>query len=313
MLKYLLKRLLALIPTVFVVLTILFFAMRMAPGDPVAVMCGVDCPPETIQAIRTKLGLDRPLHEQYFDFIIKAIQLDFGESWIYRRTTLEKVVNMFPHTLALAAASILVSVAIGIPAGIISARKRNTPTDNITMTLAMLGVSMPVFYIGILLMYLFGVYLRWLPATQAGKFSNPIDYLRHLILPAFALGFSMAALTARITRSCMLDVLHQDYIRTAHAKGAWERRVIYRHAMRNAMIPVITIVGMNFGFLLGGTVLAEYVFARPGLGRVLIDATFGRDYPQLQASVFFFSVVYLLINIAVDLLYTYLDPRIKYE
>ncbi|MFQ6124141.1 MAG: ABC transporter permease [Candidatus Heimdallarchaeota archaeon] len=313
MIKYLVKRLLALIPTVFVVLTILFFAMRLAPGDPVAVICGVECEAETIQAIRTRLGLDRPLYAQYLDFIVKAFRLDFGESWIYRRTTMEKVLKMFPHTLALAGASILVSVAIGIPAGVISAKKRNMFTDHLTMTLSMLGVSMPVFYFGILLMLLFGVYLRWLPATQAGKFSNPVDYLKHLILPAFALGFSNAAMTARITRSCMLDVLRQDYIRTAHAKGAWERRIIYRHAMRNAMIPVITIVGMNFGFLLGGTVLAEFVFARPGLGRVLIDATFGRDYPQLQASVFFFSVVYLLINVAVDVLYTYLDPRIKYE
>jgi ABC-type dipeptide/oligopeptide/nickel transport system permease component len=225
---------------------------------------------------------------------------------------MERITDVFPHTLMLATASILVSVAVGVPAGIISAKKRNSPTDHLTMTLSMLGVSMPIFYLGILLMLLFGVYLRWLPATQAGKFSNPVDYLRHLILPAVALGFGMAALTARITRSCMLDVLHQDYIRTAYAKGAWERRVIYRHAMRNAMIPVITIVGMNFGSLLGGAVLTEFVFNRPGLGRVLIDAALGSDYPQLQASVFFFSSIFLLINIAVDILYLYLDPRLKY-
>ncbi len=310
MISYTFRRLLQAIPVVLGVITIVFLLMRMTPGDPARTMLGEYATEEAVADLRHTLGLDKPLPVQYVSTIYNYLRGDLGRSFRTGQPVLKEILRHFPYTLQLATLSVIISVAIAIPIGMLCAYKRNTIIDYVGMIVALLGVSTPIFWLGILLIMIFAVWLNWLPAVGAGDTHDPVSLLSHIILPAFSLGTAIAALTTRMTRSCMLEVLTQEYIRTARAKGLRELVVFHRHALKNALIPVITVIGLNFGRLLGGTVVVEVVFARPGTGKLLFDAIFARDYPQVQATVAFFATLFILVNLVVDLTYAYIDPRI---
>ena len=250
------------------------------------------------------MGLDAPFLVQFFNFIKNAVQGDFGRSLVTKRPVAEELFARFPATIQLAGSAVLIAVAIGIPVGIISAIKQYSVFDGVAMTLALVGVSMPNFWQGLMMIILFSVYLRWLPSSGYGTF-------RHLLMPAITLGTSSAALITRMTRSSMLEVVRQDYIRTARAKGLDESVVINRHALKNALIPVVTVIGLQFGYLLGGAVLTETVFSWPGVGRMMVDAIRQKDFPVVQAGVLLLALSFSLVNLLVDILYAYIDPRIK--
>ena len=305
MARYIGQRLLSLIPILFGVTVIVFGIMKMVPGDPALMAAGVDARQEDVERVRVYLGLDKPLHIQYLQFITNAVTGDFGISARTRRPVIEEVGQRFPATAELAIAGLLVSTAIGVTAGIVSATRQYTIWDNVVMTLALLGVSMPVFWLGLMMMMLFSVELGWLPTTGRGTWQQ-------LIMPAFALGFGSAAIVARQTRSAMLEVLRQDYVQTARAKGLPEKAVILRHALKNAAIPSVTIIGLQFGGMLGGTVITETVFAWPGMGRLIVEAINFRDLQVVQAGILILATIFVVTNLIVDLLYVYLDPRIKY-
>jgi peptide/nickel transport system permease protein len=305
MARYIAQRLLTLIPILFGVTIIVFGIMKLVPGDPALMAAGVDARQEDVERVRTYLGLDRPIHEQYLSFVANAVTGNFGVSARTRRPVIEEVGARFPATAELAIAGLFVSMAIGVTAGIISATKQYTIWDNLVMTVALLGVSMPVFWLGLMMMMLFSVELGWLPTTGRGTWQQ-------LIMPSFALGFGSAAIVARQTRSAMLEVLRQDYVQTARSKGLPERAVILRHALKNAAIPSVTIIGLQFGGMLGGTVITETVFAWPGMGRLIVEAIGFRDLQVVQAGILILATIFVLTNLIVDLLYVYLDPRIKY-
>jgi peptide/nickel transport system permease protein len=305
MARYIAQRLLTLIPILFGVTIIVFGIMKLVPGDPALMAAGVDARQEDVERIRAYLGLDRPIHEQYLSFVGNAVTGNFGVSARTRRPVIEEVGARFPATAELAIAGLLVSMAIGVTAGIISATKQYTIWDNLVMTVALLGVSMPVFWLGLMMMMLFSVELGWLPTTGRGTWQQ-------LVMPSFALGFGSAAIVARQTRSAMLEVLRQDYVQTARSKGLPERAVILRHALKNAAIPSVTIIGLQFGGMLGGTVITETVFAWPGMGRLIVEAIGFRDLQVVQAGILILATIFVLTNLIVDLLYVYLDPRIKY-
>jgi ABC-type dipeptide/oligopeptide/nickel transport system permease component len=305
MARYIAQRLLTLIPILFGVTIIVFGIMKLVPGDPALMAAGVDARQEDVERIRAYLGLDRPIHEQYLSFVGNAVTGNFGVSARTRRPVIEEVGARFPATAELAIAGLFVSMAIGVTAGIISATKQYTIWDNLVMTVALLGVSMPVFWLGLMMMMLFSVELGWLPTTGRGTWQQ-------LIMPSFALGFGSAAIVARQTRSAMLEVLRQDYVQTARSKGLPERAVILRHALKNAAIPSVTIIGLQFGGMLGGTVITETVFAWPGMGRLIVEAIGFRDLQVVQAGILILATIFVLTNLIVDLLYVYLDPRIKY-
>jgi len=266
---------------------------------------------EQILQLRKDLGLDQPIYVQYFHYLYQVFHGNLGISLRTERSVIKEIMDVLPYTTELAIAGIFVSVIIGVPIGVISANRRNTMTDYVAMTFAILGVSMPVFWTGILSTLLFSLYLGWLPAIGGGDPANLIDRILHLILPSTAIGMAASAITARMTRASMLDVLHQDYIQTARAKGLEELKVLYKHALRNALIPVITVVGLNMGRLLGGTIVTEIVFARPGMGKLLVDAIYARDYPQVQGVVAFFAAMVIIVNLLVDLAYSIADPRVE--
>jgi len=305
MTRYIMRRLLSLIPILFGVTLIVFLVLKFVPGDPAQMAAGPDATREEVENVRRALGLDKPLHVQYVTFLWNAMHGDFGRSLRTRRIVLEEVGERFPYTVLLALAATLVSLVVGIPAGIISAVKRYSIWDNLSMVGALLGVSLPGFWLGLMLMLAFSVQLGWFPTSGA---ESP----RHLVLPAVTLGLGSAAMVARQTRSAMLDVLNQEYIRTARAKGLHEQAVIMRHGLKNALIPVVTVVGLQMGAMLAGTVLIEMVFAWPGIGRLLIQSIGYRDFPMVQACILLLATTFVLINLAVDVLYVYLDPRIKY-
>jgi peptide/nickel transport system permease protein len=284
----------------FIVFTIMYFT----PGDPAKILLGERAPAAEVAALRTQMGLDDPFLVQFFNFIKNAVQGDFGRSLVTKRPVAEELFARFPATIQLAGSAVLIAVAIGIPVGIISAIKQYSFFDGATMTLALVGVSMPNFWQGLMMILLFSVYLRWLPSSGYGTFS-------HLIMPAATLGTSSAALITRMTRSSMLEVVRQDYIRTARAKGLDEKVVINKHALKNALIPVVTVIGLQFGYLLGGAVLTETVFSWPGVGRMMVDAIRQKDFPVVQAGVLMLALAFSLVNLFVDILYAYIDPRIK--
>jgi peptide/nickel transport system permease protein/oligopeptide transport system permease protein len=295
-----------LIPTLIAITMISFFILQVVPGDPARAMAGIDAEEKDVQAIREQLGLDRPLYIQYGIFLKNVIQGNFGESIRSRDDVIKQIWPRFLNTLKLALASISLSVIFGVLIGVTAATRKNTAWDYTTMGLILLGISAPTFWTGLLLILFFSVYAGWFPAGGVGGFF-------HLFLPAITLAAPSAAVTARMTRSSMLEVLQMDYIQTARAKGQKEIRVIFQHALKNALMPTITIVGMQFGYLLGGAVLVETVFTWPGLGWLLVDAIFAKDYPVVQAGVLIFAAGFVLVNLAVDLMYTYVDPRIHYE
>ncbi len=305
MARYVARRVLQTVLVLAIVSVVVFLLVRLG-GDPLSVMSQGDYSPDQIEGLRKAWGLDRPLYEQYLVFLRSAAQGDFGFSPRYRRTAMEMVVERLPWTYLLAGVSAVVSLAIAIPLGVLSAVKRNSALDLASTAFATLGAAMPNFWIGIMLILLFSVTLRMLPAFGA-------DSWKSLIMPSVTLGAAIAARLARLTRSAMLEVLGQDFIRTARAKGLAARRVIYGHALRNALIPVVTAFGLQLGWLLGGAVVVEQVFAWPGLGRLMIEAIGLRDVTIVQAGVFWFALSFLFINLLVDMSYTLLDPRIRYD
>jgi peptide/nickel transport system permease protein len=298
-----------LILTIFVLLgvsLVVFFMIRLLPGDPAELLADQWATKEDIQQLRRDMGLDKPITVQYIRFMDRILHGDLGNSVITKVPVTSEIAARFPYTLQLAIAGTVIAIVIGTLAGTISAVKPFSIFDNAAMILSLLGVSTPAFWLGLMLLLAFSVQLGWFPAMGA---STP----KHLVLPSLTLGLLTAGVIARQSRSSMLQTLQEDYIVTARAKGLLERVVVYRHALKNALIPVVTIVGLQFGHLLGGTVLVESVFSWPGMGRLLVDAIFTRDYPVIQGAVLMFAVVFTLVNLSVDLLYGLLDPRIRYD
>lgn len=307
------RRALQLVFLLFGISFLVFSSMYIAPGDPAAIIGGPTATESDIAAIRANLGLDDPFLAQYARYLGNAVQGDFGYSYQTTQPVADAIAIRFPNTLKLAIASMIVAVIIGIIAGLISALKQNSLLDVSATTFALAGISIPNFWLGALLILVFAVNLQWLPV---GGMSNPfytIDGIKELILPAITLGTGSAAMIARMARSSMLEVIRADYVRTARAKGVREKNVIWIHTLKNAMIPIITVIGLNFGFLLGGTIITEKVFAINGVGRLMIDAIAARDFPMVQGSVLLVAALFVLVNLIVDIIYTYIDPRIKYE
>jgi peptide/nickel transport system permease protein len=310
---YLLRRLLALLPVMLVVVTVVFFLIHLIPGDPVAVILGPEANAEQIEAARRELGLDRPLPEQLVRFYTRLLRGDLGRSYFLDRPVTTALWERAEPTLVLMASALFVAVLIGVPSGIVAGAYPGSGWDRVLMTLALLGVCVPGFWLSLNFIYLFSVRLGWLPvAGYASVFSDPVAAFRYMLLPAVSLGFSQSALIARIARSCMIEVLRQDYIRTARAKGLAERSVIYLHGFRNALVPVVTVIGITMAILIGGAVVTEIVFNIPGLGRLIISAILRRDYPVVQGVVLLTAAAYMLINLVVDMVYAFIDPRIRY-
>jgi peptide/nickel transport system permease protein len=314
--RYLLRRLLYLGPVLLGVSLIVFLVLHLTPGDPAEVMLGSQATQEDLSRLRAQLGLDRPLHIQYLHWIAHVVRGDLGRSLWMKRPVLAEVMERFKATLLLTASALLLSTAGGIALGIGAATRANSLLDRLTTVASLFGASMPVFWLGIVLMVVFSLWLGWLPAS--GMFApygggGPRDLLAHLVLPAVTLAAASVTIIARLTRSAMLDVLNQDYVRTARAKGASEWAVVVRHALKNALIPIVTVVGVQAGYLLGGAVLTETVFAWPGVGTLVVQGILARDVPLVQGSVLVIAFTFVLVNLAVDVLYAYLDPRIRYE
>jgi len=307
MLNYISQRLLQAIPVLIGISLLTFAMLHLVPGDPVLIFAG-DKPitEERAAQIRHQLGLDRPLWVQYWDYASHALRGDLGVGLRSQRPVRDSILEVLPSTLQLTFAALMVAAVVGITLGIIAAVGHGGWLDTIAMSFAMLGVSVPVFYSALLLILLFSFQLGWFPATGQGG-------IERLVLPAAALGLASAAALARLVRSSMLEVLNQEYIVTARAKGLTDRAVIMRHALKNALIPTVTMLGLQLGALLGGAVVTETIFSRPGLGRLAVDAIAGRDFPLIQGTVLFAAVTYVLVNLIVDLLYAMLDPRIRYK
>ncbi|HKC08013.1 MAG TPA: nickel ABC transporter permease [Methylomirabilota bacterium] len=303
--SYLLRRLWQSLLVLFGVSVVVFLILHLT-GDPAALLLPPDATAEDIARFRTAMGFDDPVAVQYLRFLKGAVRGDFGESLRHGEPAMPLVVERLPATFQLAGAGLLIALALAIPAGIISAMKRNTAVDYIATVSALLGQAMPTFWLGIMLILVFSVRLNWLPSSGRGG-------LEHLILPAITLGLFTTARITRLTRSGMLEVLAQDYIRTARAKGVGESPVVWKHALKNASIPIVTIVGIDLGTLLGGSVITETIFAWPGVGRLSVQAIFNRDYPVVQSAVFLLASTFVIVNFLVDIVYTYLDPRIRYR
>jgi len=311
---YLVGRLLALIPVMAVVVTVVFLIVHLIPGDPVSVMLGPDATTTQVEETRKALGLDRPIHEQLLKFYARILRGDLGRSYFLDRPVTTALWERAEPTIVLTLLSLFVAVAIGVPSGIIAAAYPRSVWDRVLMLGALLGVCIPGFWLSLNFIYLFSVRLGWLPvAGYASFFVVPVAALRYMVLPATSLGFNQSALIARISRSCMLDVLQQDYVRTARAKGLSERIVVYVHAFRNALVPVVAVIGITMTILIGGAVVTEIVFNIPGLGRLIISAILRRDYPVVQGVVLVTAASYVLINLTVDMLYALIDPRIRYH
>ncbi|EJV8093847.1 glutathione ABC transporter permease GsiC [Salmonella enterica] len=306
MLNYVLKRLLGLIPTLLIVAVLVFLFVHLLPGDPARLIAGPEADAQVIALVRQQLGLDQPLHVQFWHYITHVLQGDFGTSMVSRRPVSEEIASRFLPTLWLTITSMIWAVLFGMAIGIAAAVWRNRWPDRVGMTLAVTGISFPAFALGMLLMQIFSVDLGWLPTVGA-------DSWQHYILPSLTLGAAVASVMVRFTRSSFVDVLSEDYMRTARAKGVSETWVVLKHGLRNAMIPVVTMMGLQFGFLLGGSIVVEKVFNWPGLGRLLVDSVDMRDYPVIQAEVLLFSLEFILINLVVDVLYAAINPAIRYK
>ena len=331
---YIIKRLLMMIPVLLGASIIAFSLIHLAPGDPARTMAGEHATIQTLERIREKYGLNKPLPVQYWIWLKQAMRGDLGRSIASNEHVTTEILERFPNTVELTICAMILAVGVGSIAGIVSASKQYSALDYTTMGVALFGVSMPVFWLGIMLMMIFGVFLRWLPISGridtlipfnritgfyildsiiTLNFRALVSVIRYLILPSVALGTIPMATVARVTRSSMLEVLRQDFIRTERAKGLSERLVIYRHAVRNAMIPVVTVIALNFGLLLAGALLTETVFGWPGIGRYVVRAVGMRDYPVVQGCVMFFAMIFVFVNLIADVLYVYIDPRIKFK
>jgi peptide/nickel transport system permease protein len=311
--RYLINRIIVLIPVMFVVATVVFFLVHLIPGDPASVVLGPNATPSDVMKVRAQMGLDKPIPVQFVIWLSRIIQGDLGDSLFLGRSVTQAIFERLEPTLVLVALSSIVAILIGIPAGVLAAVRPNRWLDKILMFFAILGVSIPTFWLGLNFIEFFSVLLKWLPAAGYAPLSSGIwESLRYMILPASSLGFNQSALIARICRSSMLEVMQQDYIRTARAKGLMEPGVVLKHALRNVMIPTVTVIGTTFAVLIGGAVVTEIVFNIPGAGLLIINSVLRRDYPVIQGCVLFISAVYVIINLIVDISYVYIDPRVKY-
>ncbi len=304
------SRVVAGVVTLLVGMTAIFFMVHLIPGDPVLLFLGDNYDAKAYAAIKAKLGLDQPLWAQYTGYLSGVLSGDWGTSFRTARPVFAEILAQYPYTVALAISGLAIGTLLGVTSGVTSAVHHNSWVDHVSMFVAVIGVCTPNFWLGVLLMLGFSFYLGWLPAIGAGS-NDIVDTLKHLFLPALALGTRSAALIARMSRSSMLEVLGQDYVRTAWAKGLPRRAVVYGHAFRNALIPVVTTIGIDLGVMLAGTAVIEIVFARPGVGHLLIDAVLARDYPQIQGTLLFFVAIIVLVNTMVDVVYTFVDPRIE--
>jgi peptide/nickel transport system permease protein len=313
MLSYILRRLAATIPVMFIVAIFVFLMLRLTPGDPAAIIGGDNANAEQVALIRSRLGLDQPILSQFVIWLGNILRGDFGESFFFKKTVAELILGRLEPTLALSLCTITIAVVVAVPLGVLAAYKQGTWIDSIVMGFSVLGFSVPVFVIGYLLIYIFAIKLNWLPVQGYQPISAGFGgFLQRLILPSVTLSVIYIALIARMTRASVLEVLGEDYIRTARAKGQVEVKVLFGHALKNAAVPIITVIGLGIALLIGGVVVTESVFTIPGLGRLTVDAVLARDYPTIQAVILLFSFVYVLINLVVDLVYTLFDPRIRY-
>lgn len=313
MTTYILRRILLLVPVILVVGVVVFMLVHLVPGNPAAVLVGENATAEQIDAAKEKMGLNDPLPVQFVRWFSDAIRLDFGDSYFSGQTVIESLSQRKEPTLFLTSYALLIEILIGVPIGIIAAVKRNSIVDRALMIISISGAAVPTFFMGIILILIFAVRLKWVPSGgYISIFEDPVGHFRTMILPAFTLGFASAGLLARLIRSSMLDVMGEDYIRTAQAKGLPFSTVVNRHALRNALIPAITVVGFSIGGLLGGAVVTETVFTIPGMGRLVVGSIARRDYPVIQGAIMLIAGIYVFVNLFVDILYAYIDPRIRY-
>ncbi|HYM33359.1 MAG TPA: ABC transporter permease [Candidatus Cybelea sp.] len=313
MLTFIARRLLATVPVLVMVAIFVFLMLRLTPGDPAAVIGGDSATTEQVAEIRAKLGLDRPMLEQFVIWAGRGLRGDFGESFFFKKTVAELVVQRIEPTLALAVATIIIAILVAVPLGVIAAHRHGGWLDRCVMGLSVLGFSVPVFVIGYVLIFVFAVELNWLPVQGYQRIGNGFGvFAEHLVLPSITLSVIYIALIARMTRASVIEVLGEDYIRTARAKGLPQRTILIRHALRNAAIPIVTVIGIGIALLIGGVVVTESVYNIPGLGRLTVDAVLARDYPVIQAIILLFSFVYVLVNLCIDIAYSFFDPRIRY-
>ena len=313
MLPYIGRRLLATIPVMAVVAVVVFSLLRLAAGDPAAIIAGDNATSQDVAAIRARLGLDRPLAEQFAIWVGRVVRGDFGESFFFKKQVSELILDRVEPTLALSVCTLVLTIALAVPLGVLAAWRRGSWIDRAVMGFSVLGFSVPVFVIGYVFIYVFAIELAWLPVQGYQRIGDGIGgFLERLVLPSITLAVVFVALIARITRASVLEVLNADHVRTARAKGLGELPVLLRHVLRNAAVPIVTVIGIGVAVLIGGVVVTESVYGIPGLGRLTVDAVLARDYPTVQAVILVFSVVYVLINLLVDLSYTVLDPRIRY-
>jgi peptide/nickel transport system permease protein len=313
MLGYILRRIASTVPVMLIVAALVFLMLRLTPGDPAAIIAGDNANADQIAAIRSRLGLDAPLVLQFFHWLGNLLRGDFGESFYFKKTVADLIASRLEPTLALSVSTIVLAVVIAVPLGVLAAYKRGTMIDKLVMGFSVLGFSVPVFVIGYSLIYLFAIQLNWLPVQGYQRIGDGFGgFLQRLIMPSLTLSVIYVALIARMTRASVIDVLDEDYIRTARAKGQSEWKVLFRHALRNASVPIVTVIGLGVALLIGGVVVTESVYSIPGLGRLTVDAVLARDFPTIQAVILLFSLVYVLVNLAVDVAYTALDPRIRY-
>ena len=313
MLLTILRRLLATVPVMLIVAVLVFSMLRLTPGDPAAIIAGDTANAEQVAQIRSRLGLDLPILTQFVIWIGNMLRGDFGESFFFKKSVAELIAGRLEPTLALSLFTILIAVAVAVPLGVLAAYKQGTLVDRLVMGFSVLGFSVPVFVIGYALIYVFAIKLNWVPVQGYQRIAEGFwGFLQRIILPSLTLSIIYIALIARMTRASVVEVLGEDYIRTARAKGQVELKILFRHALRNAAVPIVTVIGIGVALLIGGVVVTESVFTIPGLGRLTVDAVLARDYPTIQTVILLFSLVYVLINLAVDLVYTLVDPRIRY-
>lgn len=313
MLSFIVRRLLALLPVLLIVATFAFMVLRLVPGDPASIIAGETATTEQVAEIRQRLGLDKPVARQFIIWIGNVLQGDLGESYYFKVPVLELVKQRIEPTLAIGTFALILSIVVAVPLGVMAAFRQGSRLDHTVMGLSVAGFSIPGFVLGYGLMYVFAIELEWLPVQGYARISDGIGaFLARIILPAAALAVAYIALIARITRTSVLEVLNEDYIRTARAKGLSDYEVLVHHALRNAAVPILTIIGIGIGLLIGGAVVTESVFAVPGVGRLTVEAVLSRDFPVIQALILIFSVAYVLVNLLVDIGYAFLDPRIRY-
>lgn len=314
MLKYIAKRVLSLIPVLFVVSIVIFGIIHITPGDPASVILGQEATPEQISELREQLGLNEPIHMQYFNWIQGVVQGDLGTSYFMREPVTKAIIDHLKPTLSVAMLGMVVSLLIAIPIGIAAANRRGTFTDQTIMGFSLLGMSVPSFLLGLLLSLFFGVKLGVLPVAGYQPLSSGLwNHLKYLILPAISLGSIQAALIARMTRTSMLEVLNTNFIKTARSKGVKDRKIVYKHALRNAFLPILTVIGSTLGTLMAGAVVTETIFNIPGIGQLIINSVERRDYSVIQGVVLFVTFIYVFLNLIIDLLYGIIDPRVRFE